>query len=183
MTCIVGFIDEQKNIYLGGDSAGVSGLDVTIRKDPKVFKIGKMVIGYTSSFRMGQLLRFKLKIPKQSKQMDDYEYMCSLFIDAVRKCLKDNGYAEVKNNEEKIGEFIVGYKGNLYKISGDLQVGMSEENYNVCGCGSSYALGSLATDPYSLSPKYRILKALEVAEKFSGGVRHPFRIVTLNKEE
>lgn len=182
MTCIVGFIDAQKNTYLGGDSAGVSGLDITIRKDPKVFKKDKMIIGYTSSFRMGQLLRFKLKIPKQPLKIDNYEYMCSLFIDTVRKCLKDNGYAGIKNNEETIGEFIVGYKGNLYKISGDLQVGISEENYSVCGCGSYYALGSLATnrDP---DPQQKVLKALQVAEKFSGGVRRPFRIVTSKKEE
>jgi len=180
MTCIVGFVDKNKNIYLGGDSAGVSGLDITIRKDPKVFKIGKMVMGYTSSFRMGQLLRFKLRIPKQPKRMDDYKYMCTLFIDSVRKCLKDNGYSKVSNNEETIGEFIVGYKGCLYDINEDLQVGASEESYNVCGCGSHYALGSLATF-YSLNPKYRVLKALEVAEKFSGGVRRPFRIVTLIK--
>jgi len=90
MTCIVGFVDAKKNVYLGGDSAGVSGLDVTIRKDPKVFKKDEMVIGYTSSFRMGQLLCFKLKIPKQPSKMDDYEYLCTLFVDAVRKCLKDN---------------------------------------------------------------------------------------------
>ena len=182
MTCIVGFVDAKKNIYLGGDSAGVSGFDVTIRKDLKVFKKDKMVIGYTSSFRMGQLLRFKLKIPKQLKHIKDYEYMCSSFIDAVRKCLKDNGYAEVKNNEERIGEFIVGYKGNLYKISGDLQVGISAENYTVCGWGSPYALGSLATNK-DFNPIRKIYEALQVAEKFSGGVRHPFKIITLNKEE
>lgn len=181
MTCIVGFVDRYKNIYLGGDSAGVSGLNITIRKDPKVFKIGKVVMGYTSSFRMGQLLRFKLKIPKQPRQMDDYKYMCTLFIDAVRKCLKDNGYAKVSNNEETIGEFIVGYKGCLYDINDDLQVGMSEENYDVCGCGSSYALGSLATNQ-DLSPKSRVLKALQVAEKFSGGVRKPFRVIILEGE-
>ena len=113
---------------------------------------------------------------------DCFNRLSSLFIAAVRKCLKNNGYAEVKNNEERIGEFIVGYKGNLYKISSDLQVGISEENYTVTGCGEKYALGSLATT-YSLSPKYRVLKALEVAEKFSGGIRKPFRIVTLNREE
>ena len=181
MTCIVGFVDKNKNIYLGGDSAGVGDLDITIRKDPKVFTVGKMVMGYTSSFRMGQLLRFKLKLSRPPKQMDDYEYMCTLFIDAVRKCLKDNGYAEIKNNEETIGTFIVGYRGALYKIENDLQVEMSQENYNDCGCGRSYALGSLATDKNS-NPEQIVLKALEVAEKFSGGVRRPFRIVTLKGE-
>lgn len=66
MTCIIGLI-KNKKVYIGGDSAGVDGLNITIRKDSKVFKINKFIIGYTSSFRMGQLLRFKLKINNQRK--------------------------------------------------------------------------------------------------------------------
>lgn len=34
MTCIVGLV-EASNIYIGGDSAGVSGYDLTIRADSK----------------------------------------------------------------------------------------------------------------------------------------------------
>ena len=37
MTCIVGLLDANGDIYMGGDSAGVGGLSLTIRKDPKVF--------------------------------------------------------------------------------------------------------------------------------------------------
>jgi hypothetical protein len=43
MTCIVGYESDGK-VYIGGDSAGVRGLDVTVREDSKVFK--KEGLGY-----------------------------------------------------------------------------------------------------------------------------------------
>ncbi len=179
MTCIIGFI-KNKKVYIGGDSAGVGGLDVTIRRDSKVFKNGNFIMGYTSSFRMGQLLRFKLKVKDQLKQQTDYEYMCTTFIDAVRKCLKDNGYASVKDNEESIGSFLVGYNGKLYEIGSNLQVGESYESFNSVGCGEDYAKGAMEVLVKSKqSPKQIIKKALEIVVKFSGGVRPPFNIVEI----
>ncbi|KKM81126.1 hypothetical protein LCGC14_1332960 [marine sediment metagenome] len=179
MTCIVGFIDKRNNVYIGGDSAGVdSNYSITDREDSKVFRNGQMIMGYTSSFRMGQILRFKLKIPKHPKDISDYEYMCTLFIDAVRECLKSNGYSTINNNEELIGVFIVGYKTKLYNIHQSLQVGISRDKYIACGCGREYALGSLATNQIQ-DPIKLITKALIIAEKFSAGVRRPFNIIKL----
>ena len=65
MTCIVGMLNKGK-VIIGADSAGVSGLDVQIRKDPKVFITGEFVIGCTTSFRMIELLQFSLKIKPQN---------------------------------------------------------------------------------------------------------------------
>lgn len=97
MTCIVGLVDKGK-VYIGGDSAGVNSFwDLTIRADSKVFINGPFIMGFTSSFRMGQLLRYKLKTPSRFKndgtQKEIYEYMVTDFVDAVRQCLKDGGYA------------------------------------------------------------------------------------------
>ncbi len=136
-------------------------------------------MGYTSSFRMGQLLRFKLKVDKQlPEQDDDYEYMCTIFIDAVRKCLKDGGYMTVDNNEETIGCFLVGYNGRLYEITGNMQVGESYNNFDSVGCGCDYAKGALnILENSKLTSEKIITKALETAVKFSGGVRPPFVIM------
>lgn len=179
MTCIIGLI-KNKKVYIGGDSAGVGGNDVTLRKDTKVFRTGKFIIGYTSSFRMGQLLRFKLKLTKQERGVSDYEYMCTTFIDSVRKCLKNGGYTIVKDESERIGTFLVGYKNRLYKIEGDLQVGESYENFNSVGCGEDYAKGALDIIlKYSkgYSAEKIIEKALTTVVKFSSGVRPPFNIL------
>ena len=68
MTCIAA-ITEKGKVYMGGDSAGVSGYDITIRADEKVFKNGQCVFGFTSSFRMGQLLCYKFKVPVKPPKM------------------------------------------------------------------------------------------------------------------
>jgi len=182
MTCIIGFVDKNKDIYLGGDSAGTNkNHDLDIRKDEKIFKKGEMVFGFTSSFRMGQLLRFRLDIPKHPNKMSSYEYICTLLMDRIRRCLKNGGFAKVSNDVEEIGEFIIGYRGKIYHVYSDLQVAMVKDNYDSCGCGKLMALGSLATNESKI-PKIIVLKALEVAEKFSGAVRRPFKIIKLKYE-
>lgn len=176
MTCIVGIIDKKTNkVIIGGDSAGVSGLDITIRSDPKVFKNKGFVFGCTSSFRMIQLLRFSFK-PPAVKRKDLYEYMCTDFIDAVRKCFKDGGYLQkYDTGDEKGGAFLVAYKNRLFFVDNDFQVGEPTVGYDACGCGEDFAKGVLfAQDGQKVSADKKLLNALNAAEFLSGGVRRPF---------
>ena len=87
MTCIVGFV-EKGIVYIGGDSAGVSGLDLRLREDEKVFLKNGMAFGFTSSFRMGQILRYCFTIPDQDPRKDDFSYLCTDFIDALISLLQ-----------------------------------------------------------------------------------------------
>ena len=183
MTCIVGLVDGG-NIWMGGDSAGVGDYDLRVRADEKVFIKDKFIFGFTSSFRMGQILRYKLVIPPYYPEIDLWQYMVDNFIDAVRKCFKDGGYMKTKDTIEEGGTFLVGFRGTLFEIEDDFQVAVNVAPYNACGCGRSYALGSLATSGYmTASVPYaaekRVRKALEVAEEFSAGVRKPFHILKL----
>src|ERR1035437_736808 len=101
MTCIGGIIDkENKKIIMGGDSAGVSGYDITKRKDTKVFiKDDKFIIGFTSSFRMGQILHYDtLVIEEQSEYEDDLAFMIKKFIPAVQKLFNENGWSRRESN-------------------------------------------------------------------------------------
>jgi ATP-dependent protease HslVU (ClpYQ) peptidase subunit len=180
MTCIVGYIDKKK-VYIGGDSAGSTEYRITIRKDPKVFKKGNMIFGFTSSFRMGQLLQFDLKIPSHPKNMSDYEYMVSKFIKAVRVCFKQGAYTSINNGVEEGGHFLVGYKSNLYKIEADFQVQLGYSNYMALGAGEYYALGALhaASEIGKLLPEEIVTLALQAAGKFTPGVEGPYNIVCL----
>lgn len=179
MTCIVGLVENDK-VYIGGDSAGVARLDVCIRTDEKVFKKGDMIFGFTSSFRMGQLIRYKLKIPDHDPRVDDYEYLCSSFIDELIKCFKDNGYATINNNEVQGGVFLLGYNKKLYKVDSDFQVGKIIDSFDACGCGENFALGAFyAMKEDVIDPEIRITSALKAAEYFSGGVRAPFNIISI----
>lgn len=181
-TCIVGYNDKKnKVLYIGGDSAGVCGIDIRIRKDEKVFRNGNVIFGFTSSFRMGQLLRYKLEIPKQKKSQSNFEFLVTDFIDAVRKCLKESGYAIIKDNEETGGTFIIGYKNNLYCIEDDFQVEQLYDNFMATGCGEDYAFGCFyALKNTDISAKGQILIALESASYFSGGVSAPFNIIGIS---
>lgn len=175
MTCIAAIAHEGK-VWVGGDSAGLSGWALTIRADEKVFCNAQFVMGFTSSFRMGQLLRYSFEPPEKDPTSDLDRYMATSFVDAVRQCLKNGGYAQKKDEAEKGGTFIVGVGGALYVIEDDYQVSKTANGYAAVGCGDQIALGCLyATKDWTDQGK-RLLTALEAAEAHSGGVRGPFTI-------
>ena len=97
MTCLIGLVEDGK-VYMGGDSAAVTGYDTRQAKAPKVFENGEFLMGYTTSFRMGQLLQYHLTIPKQTSHESDMSYMVTTFIDAVRDCFKNQGFTTINNN-------------------------------------------------------------------------------------
>jgi hypothetical protein len=175
MTCIVGLAHEGR-VLIGGDSAGVDGhnLSITVRSDRKVFRNGDFVMGFTSSFRMGQLLAFNFNPPKPRTGVDTMAYMVTDFIDAARQAMKNGGFASVNNGVDQGGEFLVGYAGRLFHIFGDFQVGEATLGFDACGCGEPIALGSLRSTREWTDPNARLKEALETAETFSAGVRGPF---------
>jgi ATP-dependent protease HslVU (ClpYQ) peptidase subunit len=178
MTCIVGLVDKG-DVYIGGDSAGVAGLSLSIRADEKVFGNGPFIMGFTSSFRMGQLLRYKFAPPAQTIHQDDMEYMVTSFIDAARTCFSQNGFGD--KDATIGGTFLVGYKSKLYTVESDYQVGIPKITFDAVGCGSDLALGAMyATE--GMSPEDRINTALSAASSFSAGVAPPFIILKLEGE-
>ena len=173
MTCIIEYA-KKGVVWIGGDSAGVGGYSLQIRSDEKVFKKDKMIFGFTSSFRMGQIIRYCLSIPEQYQSKDDYEYLCSDFMDSLIKCFTDKGYLKKKNEVKIGGVFLLGYRGDLYTIYDDFQVSKVVKDYNAVGCGED-----LATEETNWSPESRINKALAAASEHSAGVAPPFNIVKL----
>lgn len=182
MTCIVAWV-EKNIVYMGCDSAGIANYDLTVRTDSKIAINGEMIFGYTGSFRMGQLLKHSLTVPKITENKNHYEYMCTDFIDAVRNCFKRGGYSKTENGVESGGFFLVGFRGTIYYIESDFQVGMMDIPYFSVGCGSSYALGACdILKNKNISVENKIKAALEVAYKFSAGVRPPFNFMKIGKE-
>jgi ATP-dependent protease HslVU (ClpYQ) peptidase subunit len=179
MTCIVGLLDKG-NVYMGGDSAGVAGLSISVRNDEKVFTNGPFIMGFTSSFRMGQLLRYKFDPPKQTVGVDDMKYMVTDFVEAVRSCFSQHGYGTGK--DQTGGTFLVGYNGVLYTIDSDFQVGIPGEAYDAVGCGADLALGAMFASK-GKKPEERVKVALEAAAMFSGGVLPPFVILKQTKSK
>jgi len=173
MTCIIGLAEDNK-VYMGGDSALASGWTVRITAQPKVYHIGPFLIGAEGSPRLDQILQYHLDIPEQVLE-EDYEYMVTVFIEAVRAAFKGVGFSKIEDNEESGGIFLVGYQGHLYKVWSDFQIGSYADSIAACGCGEEFALGAMKALEH-LPPRERILKSLEIAAYFSGGVMPPFVI-------
>lgn len=180
MTVVVGCV-EKEVVWMGADSAGSQGWEIVIREDPKIFRKGEFLIGFTDSYRMGQILRYSLEIPAIPEGCELFDYMCLHFIHSVRGCLKGGGFARKENEAESGGTFMVGVRGRLFTVYQDYQVGENKMTYAAIGCGRELALGamcSLGNLPEKIRPriKQRITMALLAAEQWSSGVRGPFLI-------
>ena len=177
MTCIVGIVHNDR-VYIGGDSAGTAGWSMTVRADQKVFINSGFIFGFCGSFRMGQLLRYAFTPPAMREDTDLFAYMVTDFIDAVRECFKQGGFAEKDKEAESGGFFLVGTQGRLFQIECDYQVGERLSPWTATGCGEDIALGALYATQ-GRSPTKRIHMALDAACEYSAGVRGPYTVLSV----
>lgn len=140
MTCIIAFHHNDR-VVLAGDKIAVSGCQKTISQQPKVFHNGDFMIGYTSSFRMGQILKFKWQPPKIKKGQTAENYLHTDTIDSIRKVFEDNWFLDKTKNGW--GTFIICYENKIFQISDDLGVIENVEHIESCGCGRELARGAL----------------------------------------
>lgn len=175
MTCIIG-LKYKGDIYIGADSAGIGGLSIDTRVDSKIYEVDEFIFGFTSSFRMGQLLGYSFSPPEHKRDVSIEKFMCTVFIDEVRSTLKDGGFSRQISGEDHGGTFVVGYRGRLFVIYDDYQVAEVKDDYVAVGCGEDLAKGAMYANK-KLLPLKRIRNALEASAHFSAGVRAPFRII------
>lgn len=188
MTCIVALIDGNK-VFLGGDSAASereTGLIVQ-RTDPKVFKVGQFGIGYTDSFRMGQVLQYNWKPPvytptKNNNNLD--KFMKTKFVDSVKEAFQASGYGKFgpgTDDGDEGGVFLIAVAGTgrIFTMESDFHIGECDVEYMAEGSGQQIALGSLFTSGSIKTPRKRVRIALEASAKFIMSVRGPFTIIEI----
>ena len=184
MTCVAGLVQGGR-VYIAGDSAGSNDADqLTLRLDRKVFRRDDldMIFGGAGSFRMFQLLRYGFTPALAAEEENIERYMATVFVDALRACFKDRGFATKKEEQEQGGHFLVGVRGRLFVIESDYQVGESLDGYAAAGSGDDIARGALfATRHLDLSPEKRLTLALEAAQHHNTSVRAPFLIECLQR--
>jgi len=176
MTAIIGIVDKHK-IYMGCDSAVVSESNLNIcNYNDKIFRKGDLLIGFSGSLRMGQILKHGLKLVKQKNKSDD-EYINTVVINSIQMLMRKNGHAKTIDGEERIdGTILIGFKNALWQIDEDFSV-VQNLVCDAIGCGDNICLGVLhATE--GMDPQKRILMALEASEKYNASVRRPFKIFT-----
>lgn len=179
MTCIIGYVADDGRVLVGGDSVAASYPDVSTIANMKVFRFQNMLIGYTSSFRMGQLLEFGLTMPEYAEPQTPYEYMVKTFVPEVRRVLKDGGFTTVSNNTEDGGQFIVGFAGHIFEVQSDFAVIEYGERFCAVGCGYAFAMGALRlmeeVEGIYQTGEAKVMQALEIAGHFST-VRPPYYV-------
>lgn len=186
MTCIVGLIETNKEtggteIFVGGDSAAVGSSHwIDARKGPKVFVKDNFIYGFTSSFRMGDILQYSFVEPLRDPKASIDSYLRNEYVDALRQHFKDKGFITVDKQSEHGGTFILGYSGRLFTVESDFQIGESIRSYVAVGSGNSHAQGSLySTEGMNIPARDRIVLALEAAENHVTSVRSPFVVESL----
>jgi hypothetical protein len=133
------------------------------------------LIGNTGSRRVKQALRYALKVPDHDPRVCLERYIATVFVDAVRECLKAAGCQQTKDEVDKGGTFLVGYRDRVFAVYSDYSYLVGVDAFLALGCGASLALGSLHSTK-GKPPRTRVRMALEAAEHFSAGVRRPFMV-------
>ena len=176
MTCIAAMVRDGQ-VWVGGDSAAIGGWTLQLRNgQSKLLRIGDMLIGCTSSFRMVDLLRYRMAAPP-AEIADLHRYLATDWIDEVREVFAKGGFRKRENEVETGGSFLIGWRGRLFDIDSDFQVGEPAARYGACGSGIEVALGALhvAAD-LELEPEIAVRRALQAAETHNIGVRGPFEV-------
>jgi hypothetical protein len=200
MTCIVGYKDKNSNIYLAGDrmAARTNRYEVYTVAHPKVFtkeynvkfscysEKDKLAIGYTTSFRFGQLMEHCLNVPDFEVGKNIITYMVNDFVPALIDLFDKNFYTK-KSDAEKMngGEMLVGMNGTLLKINSDFSVLELTTNYTSCGCGQDYALSTMYTlDKHAdLEGEDTVKEAIRTASKFSAYVDDNIDVIKIPYRE
>lgn len=182
MTCIVGVETEDGGVVLGGDSAA-SGNDYTLEaSNQKAFFVEDrpMAVGYTSSFRMGQILKRDFEPPEVGP--DKFKYVLKEVIPQIRSIMKEGGYSKIKSNREKSGLFLLAVEDKLFKVQGNFSVLDLAKPYTAIGSGFRHAYGSLhTTEGMDLDPKRRVELAISAAAETQDGVSLPIHTLRTHK--
>lgn len=144
MTCVIGYVDTKGNSHIVADSAGT---DVTYHNrsdlnETKIFQKGDMLIGYTTSFRMGQILEHCVAFPERSEGLSDFEYLVKELVPTIRKAFVDEKY--ISDSDKYGGVFIIVWNGKVYEIQSDFAVLSHSRRFASCGSGYTQAQGYMA---------------------------------------
>ncbi len=163
MSCVAA-LKQNGKVYVAADSLSSADDKLFYRKDKKVFKNGKYIIGFCGSIRTGQILKRRYWVPPT----DIYAVP-----DSLMKFMEKKGCMSITEEGHKnCGcNFIFATKGEIYEILVDFQLVEPVDDFTAIGSGSDFALGSLfSTKGTKLKPEERLKMAIEAASYFSASV-------------
>lgn len=178
MTAIVGLVDSDGSVWLGGDSAASTSHSVWVRNDSKVFIQGELILGFTGSYRARDILQYQMSMT-QPGQVDNLDrFLRTTFVEEVRSAFSKSGYMSRDDGKDfQASRLLVGVRGRLFMVDSDFHVGEMETPFAAIGSGYSEAQGSLYSTRAMTDPRKRLEEALAASSYYNPGVRPPFHFV------
>lgn len=181
MTCIVATLDRTNNsVVMAADSIGIdSGLNYRVVTQSKLIRLGDFLIGFAGSFRVGDILRYCLKMPPI--EYGDYieKYLVTKFVPALQSALENANALSKDEDGHTVHPFLLAYKDRLFKIDGDFHIQENANGFESIGVACEIAIGAMAAlDKRKMTAEKKVLTALEIACKFSAGVTKPFNLMS-----
>lgn len=172
MTCICGMVRDG-HVYMAGDLMGSNGFTGKVYPDSKVFINGDFIIGYTSSFRMGQILEWNWVPPLREEGITDRQYMQFNVIESLRETFAIFGYGVKEGLESLGGNFLIGYKDSLYEMQENFSL-LRIEDYAAVGSGQYHAEATLhlMCDNLDIHPFNIMQTAIGTAAHFTQSVSY-----------
>lgn len=144
MTCIIALKTKEGHNVIAGDLMASNGHHFNKIKTSKVFLKGNdCIIGFTASFRMGQILEHLWAMPPRVEGLTDEQYICSDVIDSLRKTFTSNGFGSRDFTEDIGGTFLFLYRDKLFTIQANYSVLEYEDDILAIGSGTDAALGAM----------------------------------------
>lgn len=139
MTTIIG-VEYADGFVMASDSQITSDDRAYTSNDvPKITQVAEYTIAGAGISRYCDVVMYGWNPPKFVPG-DDYIFMVSKFIPAMRKAHEDCGYTL---KDEDTFQFIVGVNKKLYYINYDYSVIRSDNGIYGIGSGAQYAIGAL----------------------------------------
>lgn len=179
MTIVAGICREGR-VLLGSDAAMATSDFIAAMAGSKLVELdtlrSKLALGYTTSFRFGQILQYEVSPPTDSRN-DAHEYLIRDFVPAVRTGLEGAGWLKKKDDREEIGDALIGYRGRLFALRSDLSVQETRDGLDAVGSGCAYAFGAMrAALALGVEPQRALVAGLDAAAHFNPYVLGPFDI-------
>ena len=181
MTLVVAISDGQRLVFAADSAASnLKTGEIYNLDNEKIFSCGPWLIGHTTSYRLGQILRYRVPWPTPPADLADLEgFIVSEVVEPVRKALRGAGASKRVQGAENGGSFLVGFAGRIFAIADDYSVVHFPHPFAAIGHGRFVAYGALhALQTANLSLEEKCQAALEAAETYDNTVRRPFVYLT-----
>lgn len=157
MTCIIAHTNGTSS-FIAGDKLGSNGFTKSVQAEPKVFEKEfikhnedgltrtkeVMALGYTTSFRMGQLLNYNLNLPEQVAGETFAQYLVLKVIPIIRQMFKEEWGSRDASQDVGGGQFIILHNHTIYEVQEDFSVLQPKTQITAVGSGTYHAIAAMA---------------------------------------